>query len=270
MTKPVPSELEGFYADRPEAERLFRGTGQLELVRTRELLDSVLPAAPAVVYDVGGGTGHHAAWLAGRGYEVHLIDPVPEHVARASREYGTLASVQVGDARSLPWPDASANAVLLMGPLYHLVERSDRLLALREARRVLAKHGVLFAVVVPRWASALVGMQHGWTYDGSYAAMVHRELSTGQHRRPGEWPRLLMDCFFHDSSDIEAELSATGFESIRCRAIEGPAWMSQDFDTSWQDPTRREQILELSRAAENVPELLAASPHVAVIARAAP
>jgi methylase of polypeptide subunit release factors len=50
---------------------------RLELLRTRELLQRQLPSSPAVVLDVGGGTGVHAAWLAGRGYRVHLVDLVP-------------------------------------------------------------------------------------------------------------------------------------------------------------------------------------------------
>jgi hypothetical protein len=38
-----------------------------ELLRTRELLQRQRPSPPAVVLDVSGGTGVHAAWLAGRG-----------------------------------------------------------------------------------------------------------------------------------------------------------------------------------------------------------
>lgn len=139
--------LEDFYADRPEAERLQRGLGRLELLRTRELLACTLPALPAVIGDVGGGTGQHAGWLAGEGYEVHLVDPVARHVEWAARDHPALASVQVGDARSLPWSADSCDAVLLMGPLYHLTERRDRLRALAEARRVLRDGGTLFAVI---------------------------------------------------------------------------------------------------------------------------
>ena len=260
-------ELEAFYSDRKEAERLLHGIGQLEVVRTRELLTAVLPPAPAVIYDVGGGTGDHAAWLAEQGHTVHLLDAVPDHVERAATNHGSLASVQIGDARALPWPDKSGDVALLMGPLYHLVERHDRLKALQEARRVTRKNGVLFAVIIPRWASALVGMMRGWTYDSDYAAMVRQELVTGFHRRPGTWPRLFMDGFFHSRAEIQEEVLATGFELARCAPIEGPAWMSQDFDASWQDAGKRQRILELSRLAENDPDLFAASPHVAIVCR---
>ncbi|MGW0807792.1 class I SAM-dependent methyltransferase [Nonomuraea sp. NPDC002799] len=54
------------------------------------------------------------------GYDVELLDPVPLHVRRAAELTGVTA--RLGDARRLPVPDASVDAVLLLGPLYHLAE----------------------------------------------------------------------------------------------------------------------------------------------------
>ena len=93
----------------------------MEFLRTQKLLADVLPPEPAVVLDVGGAAGAHAEPLAALGYEVHLIDPVPLHVEQARGVPG-LASVAVGDARALDWSDASVDAVLLLGPLYHLTD----------------------------------------------------------------------------------------------------------------------------------------------------
>lgn len=79
-----------FYRDRyDEGSRLTRSRhGQLEFVRTQELLRRLLPRVPARVLDVGGGTGIHARWLADDGYDVHLVDPVPGHVTKAA-EHGS-------------------------------------------------------------------------------------------------------------------------------------------------------------------------------------
>jgi ubiquinone/menaquinone biosynthesis C-methylase UbiE len=101
--------------------------GQLELARTQELLQRYLPPPSAVIVDAGGGSGVYAGWLARLGYEVHLIDPVPKHVeqARAASARQTdhpVASIRLGDARRLELPDQSVDAVLLLGPLYHLTE----------------------------------------------------------------------------------------------------------------------------------------------------
>ena len=129
-----------YYGRGEEPERLTRGPeGQLELIRTQALLERLLPAPPAAIADVGGGAGIHAAPLAARGYEVHLVDPVAGHVEQAAGL--GLASALVGDARELPFEDERFDAVLLLGPLYHLHERADRVAALAEARRVVKPGG---------------------------------------------------------------------------------------------------------------------------------
>ncbi|MEA2707724.1 MAG: hypothetical protein QOF78_325 [Phycisphaerales bacterium] len=257
--------IANFYGDGGESERLSRGIGRLEAARTLELLSRYLPAAPAVVYDIGGATGFYARWLGERGYAVHLIDAVPSHVDAARENCPPLASAHVGDARQLPWADKSADVVLFMGPLYHLTDRHDRVTALMESRRVLRDNGVLFGVVIPRWASTFVGMLRGWIYHDAYAAMVHEEITTGRHARPASWPNLFVDGFFHNLDDLQSEVRDAGLKFDSWSAIEGPAWMCHDFDCAWENPQQREHIMDLSRLAERSPEVFAASPHVAFI-----
>src|SRR5215468_2350307 len=134
-------EIRRFYEEAPEVDRLRMGPSQLEFERTKRLLGARLPKTPATVLDVGGGPGTYALWLAELGYEVHLVDPVPHLVAQAQqRNTGAarpIASCSVGDARDLKWDDSSVDAVLELGPLYHLIHENDRLQALRESFRVL-------------------------------------------------------------------------------------------------------------------------------------
>jgi SAM-dependent methyltransferase len=61
-------------------------------------------------------------------------------------------------AGGLDLSDASVDAVLLLGPLYHLLECFDRVRALREARRVVRPGGPVFAAVTSRWAARLDGV----------------------------------------------------------------------------------------------------------------
>ncbi|WP_220040126.1 class I SAM-dependent methyltransferase [Nonomuraea aridisoli] len=129
----VTRELLAYYEQDREHDRLRQGRGRLEFWRTQDVLRRRLPPPPARVLDVGGGTGVHAEQLSADGYDVELLDPVPLHVERASALAGVRA--RPGDARSLPVTDASVDAVLLLGPLYHLAERADRVRALAEARR---------------------------------------------------------------------------------------------------------------------------------------
>ncbi|MFI2618504.1 class I SAM-dependent methyltransferase [Streptomyces sp. NPDC018584] len=83
--------------------------------------------------DVGGGPGAHAQWLVEEGYEVHLVGPVQKHGEQACERAPGCVATQ-GEALQLDFPARSFDVMLLLGPLYHLAERADRLRALREAR----------------------------------------------------------------------------------------------------------------------------------------
>jgi SAM-dependent methyltransferase len=85
MSPSPDPEILRYYAAGLEDERLTQGPFQLERVRTEELLKRHLPSPPAKVLDVGGGSGPYACRLAGQGYEVTLLDPVPLHVEQARR-----------------------------------------------------------------------------------------------------------------------------------------------------------------------------------------
>src|SRR6185503_6418578 len=176
-------DIAAFYALGLERDRLLGGQGALEFARTQVLLERYLPAPPAVIADVGGGPGRYAVWLAERGYRVHLVDPVPLHIEQA-RAAGQLASAEVGDARTLHLGDDSVDAVLLLGPLYHLLERDDRLRALGEARRVCRAGGVVIAAAISRFASTLDGLRGGYLEDPTFAAIAAGDLRDGRHVNP--------------------------------------------------------------------------------------
>src|SRR5262245_49467140 len=163
---PRPEAVAEHYASGYEARRLHTHEGKLERERSRELLKRFLPPAPATILDVGGGPGGHACWLAEQGYIVHLIDISPVHVelakeASRGQPEAPLASASVGDACALSWEAEAVDAVLLLGPLYHLTDRADRLKALREAHRVLKAGGVLLAAGISRFASMFDGLRQG-------------------------------------------------------------------------------------------------------------
>jgi SAM-dependent methyltransferase len=259
------------YASGYEAERLNTESGQLERERTRELLMRFLPPAPAGIFDIGGGPGGHACWLAKQGYEVHLIDITPLHVemamAASKQSEAPLASAQIGDARSLPWTAAAGDAALLLGPLYHLTDREDRLGALREAHRVLKPGGTLFAVGVSRFASTMDGLRMGFLKDPDFASIVAGDLRDGQHRNPTNRPEYFTDTFFHHPDELRSEITDAGFDVMGVYGVEGPGWLVPDFNEWWKGLDYRERLLKIARVLETEPSLLGISAHLMAVAR---
>jgi SAM-dependent methyltransferase len=262
----IDPAIEDHYGTGYERTRLFPG-GQprLEFVQSLDLLERLLPPAPADVLDVGGGPGTYATPLARRGYHVQLVDPVPLHVEQARQaaagDPAASYAAGLGDARELPAAGQSQDAVLLFGPLYHLTGPADRQRALAEAWRVLRPGGRLLAVAISRFASLLDGLYRGWLDDPAFRPIVLQDLADGQHRNPDPAgrPEFFTTAFFHTPDGLAAEVGQAGFTGLAVYGIEGPGWpLHQD----WADPQRREQILFAARAAETQPALVGFSLHL--------
>jgi SAM-dependent methyltransferase len=268
----LPDEVIRYYDGGREAGRLSTGIGPLELARTQELIERFFPAPPAVVLDVGGGPGVYACWLARLGYEVHLVDAMPLHVEQARKASQAqpaqpLASLHVGDARHLNYPDESADAVLLHGPMYHLTERPERLATLREAVRVLRPQGVLLAFGISCYASMLVGLVNWRIEDAGYVRMIERELEDGQHRPSPEWPGLFTTSYFHRPGELDAELAEAGLAHECTLSVQGPGWLVPDFEEKWANVDQREALLHIVRLLERDPFAQAMTPHLMAVGR---
>src|SRR5258706_12375715 len=210
--KPPPEVLD-YYALGEERGRLDQDP--LERARTWDILDRHPPRRACRVIAVGGAAGSYAFGLAERGYAVHLVDPLPLHVqqaleASATRATGGLASAPIGDARALDRPAASVDVLLMLGPLYHLLDRTDRLAALVEARRVLRPGGRLFAAAISRFASLLDGLRGELFHQPLFPPIVERDLADGQPRNDTGLAKFFTTRFFHHPHDRGAEAEGAG------------------------------------------------------------
>lgn len=263
----LPSNIQSYYKRFDEAERLDRLEGEIEKLRTRELMRRYLPLPPAVILDVGGGSGVHAFWLAEQGYQVHLIDAVPRHIEQAEEparklKSNPLASIKLGDARKLDHEDNSADGVLLFGPLYHLTDRQERLRALIEALRVLRPGGVVMAAAITRFASTIAALLRGLIADPIFAPIYEKDLRDGQHRNPTDDPAYFTESYFHYPQELKDEISAAGFKFEALLAIEGPAMLLKDFNPGWKNEEIREKLLSIVVQVEAEPNLWGVSAHI--------
>ncbi|MVM34015.1 transposase [Spirosoma sp. HMF4905] len=154
--------------------RLKSPYGILEEEHTRRLISTYLQAAPMDIYDIGGGTGPYSAWLAEAGHHVYFSDIVPHHVELFKSRYGSSKpgiSIGVEDARQLSYEDNVADLILLNGPLYHLIDRQDRLRVLTEAKRILKDTGLLLGFSISRFAGLIYALSSGEVFNNDYFEM---------------------------------------------------------------------------------------------------
>ena len=256
-------ELHAYYERGEERDRLVAGTGLLEFARTTEIIQRRLPPAPALVADVGGGPGRYALWLTGLGYRVEHRDLVPLHVRQLSADAEGITGLRtaVGDARDLDLDDASVNAVLLLGPLYHLRRRAGRVRALAEARRVVRPGGPVFAAAISRWAPRIDGELR----ERLYEVYPHLLGLVPEVERTGVLPALhpgSFSGFCHRPRQLRGELADAGLTVADLVSVEGPASLLADLAERMADPVARGVVMDAARAVERVPELLGVGPHL--------
>ncbi len=257
---PIPRDVRDYYESGREVGRLADGSlaGPLEYARTIELLQRLVPGQRCRILDVGGGPGAYATWLAGLGHSVQLIDPVRRHVDLAG---AAGIDAVLGDAEHLPHPDGSVDIVLLMGPLYHLIDAADRKCALREAHRVLRAGGLIVATAISRFAALLDQLiRRDGLRDADELARVENIVETGV--LPAREGAVFTTAFMHLPRQLVEELQSAGFDDVSVFGIEGPGYLVRDFDERWADDSRRTALVRAAQLVESDPELLALGGHL--------
>ncbi len=97
----------------------------------------------AKVLELGCGDGKTLSSLCTGGFKVTGIDVSPSAIKLAKRKVGRKARLIAGDVCELPFEDNCFDAVVAVHIFDHLSEK-ERKKAVREAKRVLKKSGLVF------------------------------------------------------------------------------------------------------------------------------
>ena len=282
VMKTIDNAVLAYYDAGREYNRLRSDIGLIEFERTKEILLENLPKPPAVIYDIGGAYGEYSWWLASLGYEVHLFDLSETNIRMSSelaKEYPgcTLASREARDARTIPREDNSADAILLMGPLYHITDHNERIKAVRESLRLLKEGGVLFAAALTPYSVLMYNItvysprgenKNTYLEDPDFLAMVERELKDGDHINPGKKVYDgLGSSHLHTAKALKAELFEGGFSSSVVHGVMGGAWLVSDLEALWENETSRNALMNTVRLLDSHEEIIGLSGHLLAVSR---
>lgn len=261
-------DIAAYYGSDADREHGRLERHQLEHELTWRYLDHYLPSRGSIL-EVGAATGRYTLELAQKGYSITAVDLSP-NLLEVNRENITGAGLDkqvrfvVADARDLSQVNIiDFEAVLLMGPLYHLIEEADRKMALTEAYNRLREGGILISAFITRFGimGDLIKNLQDWIED---QVEVRSVLERG--RRPDDYPRGGFRGYFALVSEIAPLHEAVGFETLKVAAVE-PAISADDESYNRLQGRQRQLWLDLLFELSAEKSIIGASRHVLYIGK---
>ena len=263
----MSKHVRDYYDSAPEREweRLDTGPSRIEFASTLRLVEKYFPSSGAIC-DIGGGPGRYAIELARRGYRVTLFDLSGKLLERArlafaSEGIGAERFIR-GNARDLDaFGDESFDAALLLGPLYHLIERDDRSRALSEMFRILRPGGRGIVAFLNSWGmlrSGIAGFPRRFI-DPAFLRSLLGERTFEDHERPN-----FTECHWSNPEIAGEELLDAGLRIVSYAGaegfLEGMAPLLEALRTN--EPEAFENVLEFAAETSELPQFRDATNHV--------
>jgi len=262
------SDIVEFYNGNPGVEHGRLEYHQLEFDLTWRYLNCYLPPSGNLL-EIGAASGRYTLGLAKRGYSITAVD-VSQKLLDLNRQRLTENHLEAnvhyltGDVRQLDrFAQDQFDAILLMGPLYHLVMESDRSLALTNCYAHLVEGGVIFSSFISRFGimGELIRKVPEWIED---QAEVRYILGLG--RDPDHCPRGGFRGYFATVAEIAPLHENVGFKTILLAGVE-PGISADDESYNQLEGTRRQLWLDLFYELSTEPSSLGASRHLLYIGR---
>ncbi|MBQ9300370.1 MAG: class I SAM-dependent methyltransferase [Clostridia bacterium] len=139
--------LEQYYNMRDENARLISRHGSVEYLTTMRYIDKYVKPRSRIL-EVGAGTGRYSIALSRAGHHVTAVELLQHNIEVFKAQLNESDHIDIfqGNAMDLSrFADERFDAVLVLGPLYHLYSEGDKRAVLSEAKRMLKAGGTLFA-----------------------------------------------------------------------------------------------------------------------------
>jgi SAM-dependent methyltransferase len=253
---------EPFYDDYAPKEWARLENHRTEFAVSLRAMDEFLPRPPFTVLDIGGGPGRYSIELGQRGYAVTLLDVSSESL-RLARQRAAEAAVSLADtihANALDLSmldDDTFGAVLLMGPLYHLLAHSERVQAIGEAMRVLRTGGRLFASFITRFAPFRLASASDPAWLLRNPAYARQLVDTGIHDRPTAFAQ----AYYVHPDEVVPLMERCGLRTLLLVGCEGVV-AEHESEVNDLEGTDWEAWVDLNYELGQEPTLYGASDHL--------
>lgn len=263
-------KVKGYYSVFKEDERLERdASGKLEFELTMRKLQKYLPAS-ATILDLGGAAGAYTFPLAEQGYQMYLadlseilIDKAKEKCLRTENK--NVISCDVVNAMDLSiYKDEQFDVVLLFGPLYHLLEASERNQCIKEVHRVLKKDGLVFASFIPYLSGSIAIVdRHCWD-PGQVSIDTLREVfHSGKFKNTAN--RGFQEGYYPTSEEIAGLFSDNHFSQLEISSIRGFGYEREEKLYALKDEEIFREIIGLIEQTSGQKEIVETCGHAMYI-----
>jgi 2-polyprenyl-3-methyl-5-hydroxy-6-metoxy-1,4-benzoquinol methylase len=209
--------VQSYYQTYPEWDRLeVFPDGRLEFEVNKSWIQRNLPPPGARVLDLGGGPGRYSIWLAQLGYRVtladlstDLIEIAQEKATEAEAEIEAFVQTNAIDLKELD--DDSFDAVLCMGPMYHLLDEKDRHSCAKQLFRVARGGAPVFVAFINRLPVARGMLAEIPPLPAAIEPLLTRWFETGVFVAPGRG--FFTDSYYAHPDEVKPLLEGAGFRT---------------------------------------------------------
>lgn len=147
MNETIVAEYYDYTKERPEDTRLNRSNAyMLEYITTMHFINKYLKTGDKILEE-GCATGIYSLDFAKRGYDVTAFDISDRNLGilrNRITDNMTITTTNLNATNLDNILDKTYDVTLLLGPLYHLFSTEDKNKAIKEAKRVTKRNGLIF------------------------------------------------------------------------------------------------------------------------------
>lgn len=191
---------------------------KIEFDITKRYLDEYIKGESLKIFDIGGGPGRYAMYLSEKGHKVSLLDLSKRNIEVArekSAEKGIILEDYIhGNALELDQYDGEYDVILLMGPLYHLIDTDDRINCIQGALRLLKPNGLIVASFISNYAPLLDYLKNLYPVDSIDELLVFLDDGTNAGDKG------FTQAYFTESEEARELMASFGLEEIVFAGVE--------------------------------------------------